>query len=59
MGEINMYQQKVNEGKLAQKMTNDANNMLEYFRKKLKLIIDMNELRNTIEEFNSEKRKYF
>ena len=59
MNEINTYQQKVNGGQFDQKIKNDALNMLEYFRKKLRLIIDINELRNLIGEFNNEKRKYF
>ena len=41
------------------KMKNDAVNMLLYFKKKLRLIVDMNELRNLVGEFNNEKSKYF
>ena len=57
--EINNYQQAIKEGQLDQKLRTDAENMLEYFKKKLYLIVEMNELRNMIGEFNSEKRKYF
>ncbi len=59
MSEINNFQQMVNGGNFDQKMKNDAENMLEYFKKKLHLIVDMNELNNLVKEFNSEKIKYF
>ena len=59
MQEINNYQQRINNGNLDQKTKNDAENMLEYFQKKLHFIVDMNELRNLIGEFNNEKSKYF
>ena len=59
MSEINNFQQMVNGGNFDQKMKNDAENMLEYFKKKLHLIVDMNELNNLMKEFNSEKIKYF
>ena len=59
MSEINNFQQTVNGGNFDQKMKNDAENMLEYFKKKLHLIVDMNELNNLVKEFNSEKIKYF
>ena len=49
----------VNGGNFEQKVKNDAENMLEYFKKKLHLIVDMNELNNLVKEFNSEKIKYF
>ena len=58
MQEINNYQQRINNGNLDQKTKNDAENMLEYFQKKLHFIVDMNELRNLIGEFNNEKSKY-
>ena len=59
MSEINNFQQMVNGANFDQKMKNDAENMLEYFKKKLHLIVDMNELNNLMKEFNSEKIKYF
>ena len=57
MNEISGYEQRVNS--LDAKRKNDASNMLEYFKKKLQLIVDMNEFRKLMDEFNSEKRKYF
>ena len=57
MNEISGYEQKLNS--LEAKRKNDASNMLEYFKKKLQLIVDMNEFRKLMVEFNSEKRKYF
>ena len=59
MQEINNYQQRINNGNLDQKTKNDAENMLEYFQKKLHFIVDMSELKNLIGEFNNEKSKYF
>ena len=59
MQEINNYQQRINNGNLDQKTKNDAENMLEYFQKKLHFIVDMSELRNLIGEFNNKKSKYF
>jgi hypothetical protein len=58
LNEINEYEQRVN-GITDLKMKNDAVNMLLYFKKKLRLIVDMNELRNLVGEFNNEKSKYF
>ena len=58
LNEINGYEQRVN-GFTDLKMKNDAVNMLLYFKKKLRLIVDMNELRNLMGEFNNEKGKYF
>jgi len=58
MNEINGYEQRVN-GISDLKIKNDAVNMLLYFKKKLRLIVDMNELRNLMGEFNNEKIKYF
>ena len=58
LNEINGYEQRVN-GIADLKMKNDAVNMLLYFKKKLRLIVDMNELRNLMGEFNNEKGKYF
>ena len=57
MNEISGYEQKLNS--LDEKRKNDASNMLEYFKKKLQLIVDMNEFRKLMVEFNSEKKKYF
>ena len=57
MNEISGYEQRLNS--LDSKRKNDASNMLEYFKKKLHLIVDMNEFRKLMVEFNSEKRKYF
>ena len=57
MNEISGYEQRLNS--LDAKRKNDASNMLEYFKKKLHLIVDMNEFRKLMVEFNSEKRKYF
>ena len=57
MNEISGYEQRLNS--LDSKRKNDASNMLEYFKKKLQLIVDMNEFRKLMVEFNSEKRKYF
>ena len=58
LNEISEYQNRVN-GISDAKERNDAVNMLLYFKKKLRLIVDMNELRNLIGEFNNEKGKYF
>ena len=58
LNEISGYQNRVN-GISDAKERNDAVNMLLYFKKKLRLIVDMNELRNLMGEFNNEKRKYF
>ena len=57
MNEISGYEQRLNS--LDAKRKNDASNMLEYFKKKLQLIVDMNEFRKLMDEFNGEKRKYF
>ena len=57
INEISGYEQRLNS--LDAKRKNDASNMLEYFKKKLQLIVDMNEFRKLMVEFNSEKRKYF
>ena len=57
MNEISGYEQRLNS--LDAKRKNDASNMLEYFKKKLQLIVDMNEFRKLMVEFNGEKRKYF
>ena len=61
MNEVNKYQKSIDDGKtkLGQKELNDANNMLDYFRKKLYLVIDQKELKDLNKEFNAEKRKYF
>ena len=58
LNEISEYQNRVN-GISDAKERNDAVNMLLYFKKKLRLIVEMNELRNLIGEFNNEKGKYF
>ena len=57
MNEISGYEQRLNS--LDAKRKNDASNMLEYFKKKLQLIVDKNEFRKLMVEFNSDKRKYF
>ena len=59
--EVANCQKNIDEGKskLGTKEKNDANNMLDYFRKKLYLIIDLNDLKNLNKEFNAEKKKYF
>ena len=59
--DINTSQKMLNEGKikLSQKEINNANNMLEYFRKQLCLVIDLNEIQNLKNEYNAEKKKYF
>ena len=59
MNEISGYEQRLNGGNYDTKTRNDAVNMLEYFKKKLKLIVDMNELSNLKRELNNEKIKYF
>ncbi len=61
INEINKYKKTLKEGKtkLNEKELNDANNMLDYFKKKLALVIDINEIKNLNKEFNAEKRKYF
>ena len=59
MNEINDYQQRINGGNYDAKTRNDAVNMLDYFTKKLKLIVDMNELSNLRKELYNEKIKYF
>ena len=59
--EVANCQKIIDDGKskLGTKEINDANNMLDYFRKKLHLIIDLNDLKNLNKEFNAEKKKYF
>ena len=61
MNEINNYQKTLNDDKsgLTEKNINDATNMLDYFKKQLYLVIDLNELQNLNKEFNAEKGKYF
>ena len=61
INEVNNYKQMINDGKtqLNQKDINNAINMLDYFKKQLNLVIDLNELENLSKEFNAEKRKYF
>ena len=61
LNEVEKYQKNIDDGKtkLDQNEINDAKNMLDYFRKKLHLVIDLNELKNLNKEFNAEKRKYF
>ena len=61
MNEVNKYQKSIDDGKtkLGQKELNDATNMLDYFKKQLYLVIDLNELQNLNKEFNAEKGKYF
>ena len=57
--EIDNFQKEINTKKMNEKMANDAINMVDYFKKKLLLIIDMNELKTLKEEFYKEKTKYF
>ena len=61
MNEINKYKKMIDDGKtkLPEKEIINANNMLEYFKKKLNLVIDLKEFQNINREFNAEKRKYF
>jgi len=59
MAELNNFQQIINGGKFDQKKKNDAENMIEYFKKKLHLIIDMQNLKSLYNELNKEKVKYF
>ena len=59
MAELNNFQQIINGGKFDQKKKNDAENMIEYFKKKLHLIIDMQNLNGLYNELNKEKVKYF
>jgi len=61
LNDINNYRKKIDEAKnnLNEKKVNDANNMLDYFKKQLNLTIDLKELQNLTKEFNAEKRKYF
>ena len=57
--EIDNFQKEINTKKMNEKMANDAINMVDYFKKKLLLIIDMNELKTLKGEFYKEKTKYF
>ena len=57
--EIDNFQKGINTKKMNEKMANDAINMVDYFKKKLLLIIDMNELKTLKGEFDKEKTKYF
>ena len=61
LNEVNNYKKMIDDGKtkLNQKDNNNAINMLDYFKKQLNLVIDLNELQNLSREFNAEKRKYF
>ena len=61
INEVNNYKKMIDDGKtqLNQKDINNAINMLDYFKKQLNLVIDLNELENLNREFNAEKRKYF
>jgi hypothetical protein len=61
LNDINNYRKKIDEAKnnLNEKKVNDANNMLDYFKKQLNLTIDLKKLQNLTKEFNAEKRKYF
>ena len=59
MAELNNFQQIINGGKFDQKKKNDAENMIEYFKKKLHLIVDMQNLNGLYNELNKEKVKYF
>ena len=59
--DINNCQKMINEGKtkLNQKEINNAINMLEYFKKQLYFVIDLNEIQNLKNEYNAERKKYF
>ena len=61
MNEINNCQKKLDESKdrLNPKENVDAINMLNYFKKKLNLLIDLKDVQNLNKEFNAERRKYF
>ena len=61
MSEIDGLINKIGDGQadLNEKEKNDASNMLDYFKKKLPLVIDLKEMQNLQKEFNAEKRKYF
>ena len=61
MNEINKYKKMIDDGKtkLPEKEIINANNMLEYFKKQLNLVIELKEFQNLNREFNAEKRKYF
>ena len=61
LNEVNKYKKMIEEGKskLPEKEINNANNMLDYFKKQLFLVIDLKEFQNLNREFNAEKRKYF
>ena len=61
INEVNNYKKMIDDGKtqLNQKDIINAINMLDYFKKQLNLVIDLNELENLNREFNAEKRKYF
>ena len=61
LNEVNECKKCLEDGKtkLNEKELNDANNMLDYFKKQLALVIDINEIKNLNKEFNAEKRKYF
>ena len=59
---INQEEEKIRKNQLSKydkNQINDASNMLEYFRNKLYLTFELNELNNLNAEFESEKIKYF
>ena len=59
---INQEEEKIRKNQLSKydkNQINDASNMLEYFRNKLYLTFESNELNNLNAEFESEKIKYF
>ena len=59
---INQEEEKIKKNQLSKydkNQINDASNMLEYFRNKLYLTFELNELNNLNAEFESEKIKYF
>ena len=61
LNDINNCKKKIDENKnqLSEKEINDANNMLDNFKKQLNLVIEFKEVQNLNKEFNSEKKKYF
>ena len=59
---INLEEEKIRmnqQSKFDKNQINDASNMLENFKNKLYLTIDLDELNNLKSEFESEKIKYF
>ena len=69
MNKIKEFQENINQEeekikmnqptKFDKNMINDALNMLENFRNKINLTLEINELNNLQSEFENEKIKYF